>query len=136
MTVDHVGLAVAHLEAMAQWYAQVLDAVVDYRAERPGIAVQVIVLIDADGFRLELLHREGSAPAHGREDIATSLLRHGLGHLALRVDDVQVAFERLVGLGAAAVSQPGPGSQPGMMIAFVADPEENLVELVSRRPSQ
>jgi len=132
MTVDHVGLAVAHLEAMAEWYAEVLDAAVDYRVERRGIAMRAIVLIDADGFRLELLHREGSAAAHGRETVAESLLRHGLGHLALRVDDVQTEFARLLGLGAAAVMQPGPGSQPGMVIAFVADPEENLVELVSR----
>jgi len=65
VTVDHVGLSVAALEAMAQWYAQALGAVEEYRVERPAIALRAIVLVDAEGFRLELLHREGSAACHG-----------------------------------------------------------------------
>jgi len=132
VTVDHVGLSVAALEAMAQWYAQALGAVEEYRVERPAIALRAIVLVDAEGFRLELLHREGSAACHGPESVGESLLRHGFGHLALRVDDVHEAYSRLLDLRAEPVMPPGPGSQPGMVIAFVADPEHNLLELVSR----
>jgi lactoylglutathione lyase len=132
VTVDHIGLSVADLEAMAHWYAAVLGAVEDYRVERPAIAMRAIVLIDADGFRLELLHRENSTAGHGPESVGESLLRHGFGHLALHVTDVHAMYSRLVALGAGPVMPPGPGSRPGMVIAFVADPEHNLLELVSR----
>jgi lactoylglutathione lyase len=132
VTVDHVGLAVADLEGMAEWYAAVLGATEDYRVDRPAIEMRAVVLIDAQGFRLELLHRDGSGSAHGAETVAESLLRHGFGHLALRVDDVPVAYARLLALGARPVMEPGAGSLPGMVIAFVADPEHNLLELISR----
>lgn len=132
MSVDHVGLSVADLNAMTDWYSRALAARVEYALERPAVAVRGVVLIDSDGFRLELLHREHSQPSHGTETVDESLLRHGFGHLALRVGDVPAAFERLVAQGAAAVLAPRPGSQPGMTIAFVADPEHNLIEIVSR----
>ncbi len=132
MSVDHVGLSVADLNAMTDWYSRALPARVEYAVERPTVAMRGVVLIDGDGFRLELLHREHSRPVHGTETIDESLLRHGFGHLALRVDDVPAAVERLVALGAAAILAPRPGSQPGMTIAFVADPEHNLIEILSR----
>ncbi|OIJ65033.1 VOC family protein [Streptomyces mangrovisoli] len=132
MTVDHVGLSVDDLAGMTEWWSAALDARVDYTVDRPAIAMRATVLIDADGFRLELLHRVGSRPAHPRWDIATSLLSHGFGHLALRVDDVPVAYDRLLALGATALAEPSAGSRPGMTIAFVADPENNLIEIVGR----
>lgn len=132
MTVDHVGLSVADLEAMTAWWAEALGAEMDYTVERPAIAMRAHVLRDPDGFRLELLHREGSTAGHGRWDVAESLLHHGYGHLALRVADVPAAYDRFVLHGAHPLIEPGPGSRPGMTIAFVADPEHNLVELVSR----
>ncbi|MGX1675982.1 VOC family protein [Streptomyces sp. NPDC055400] len=132
MTVDHIGVSVGDLETMTAWWSTALDARVEYTVDRPAIAMRAAVLIDSTGFRLELLHREGSRPTHPRWDIATSLLSHGYGHLALRVDDVRAAFDRLVTLGATALAEPSAGSRPGMTIAFVADPEDNLIEIVSR----
>lgn len=132
MTLDHVGLSVGDLEGMAGWYSLAFDAVEDYRVERSQIGMRAIVLIDTGGFRFELLHREGSAACHGPETVAESLLRHGFGHVAIGVADVTETFRRLVGLGATPVMEPGPGSQAGMVIAFVADPEHNLIELVHR----
>lgn len=132
MSVDHVGLAVANLEAMTAWWADALQARVEYSVDRPAVPMRANILIDADGFRLELLHRPGGSAGHRRWDIAQSLLVHGYGHLALRVADVAGAHARLVAHGAASLMEPGPGSQPGMTIAFVADPEENLIEIVSR----
>ena len=132
MTVDHVGLAVNDLDRMTRWWCVALDASIEYSVHRPAIAMRANVLLDGDGFRLELLHRDGSRSGHARWDIGESLLVHGYGHLALRVHDVSETFRRLVQHGAAPVMQPGPGTQPGMTIAFVADPEDNLIELLSR----
>lgn len=132
MSVDHIGLAVDDLEAMTAWWAATLDAKVEYTVERPAVPMRANILIDADGFRLELLHRTGGRPAHPRWNVAESLLVHGYGHIALRVDDVAAAHARFVARGAPSLMEPGPGSQPGMTIAFVADPEDNLIELLSR----
>lgn len=135
MSVDHVGLAVADLDAMTSWYAEVLRARVEYRVDRPAVPMTAVVLIDEHGFRFELLNRPGNRPAHARWTIVDSLLSRGYGHVALRVEDVAAEHARLVSLGAASLMTPSPGSQPGMMIAFVADPEDNLVEIVSREGS-
>jgi len=132
IAIDHVGLSVADLDAMTAWWSLALDAPVEYTVDRPAIQMRAAVLLTAEGFRLELLHRAGSARSHLRWTIAESLLAHGYGHVALRVDDVPAAFARLVELGATPLVQPGEGSRPGMTIAFVADPEDNLVELLSR----
>ncbi|MEU4218324.1 hypothetical protein [Actinoplanes sp. NPDC026623] len=39
----------------------------------------------------------------------------------------------VVGLGAGPVMTPRPSPEPGVRTAFVADPEGNLIELLSRR---
>ena len=132
IAVDHVGLSVADLDAMTAWWSVALDAPVEYTVDRPTIQMRATVLLTGDGFRLELLHRTGSARSHHRWTIAESLLAHGYGHVALRVDDVPAAYARLVELGATPLLEPADGSQPGMTIAFVGDPEDNLVELLSR----
>jgi glyoxylase I family protein len=132
MTIDHVGLAVGDLQHMTAWWSAALDAQVEYEVDRSAVGIRGVVLQDASGFRLELLHRDGASPAHGAEGIDDSLLRCGFGHLALGVDDVAADYERLIGLGAASVLTPRAGSRPGLVIAFVADPEHNLIELISR----
>jgi lactoylglutathione lyase len=130
--LDHVGLSVDDLDGMTAWWSTVLGARLEYTVDRPAVPMRAAVLVDPDGFRLELLHREGSGRGHDRWDVGTSLLTHGYGHVALGVDDVDATYARLLGHGAAAVLPPGQGSQPGMRFAFVADPEDNLLELVSR----
>jgi catechol 2,3-dioxygenase-like lactoylglutathione lyase family enzyme len=132
MSLDHVGLSVGDLDAMTAWWAAALQATVEYTVDRPAIAMSARVLLDEGGFRLELLHRAGSHRAHARWDIAESLLTHGYGHVALSVADVARSFSHLVQLGATPLMEPTAGSRPGMRIAFVADPEDNLIELVSR----
>ena len=49
--------------------------------------------------------------------------------LAERADGT---FERLVALSARAVMNPRPSPEPGVRMAFVADPEGNLLELLDR----
>jgi glyoxylase I family protein len=84
------------------------------------------------GYRLELLHRPGSAADGKPGTPAQAALREGYGHIAFDVGDLDAAYDRAVGRGARPVRPPGPSPEPGVRMAFVADPEGNLIELLHR----
>jgi glyoxylase I family protein len=100
------------------------------------IDLDIVMLIHAGhGDRLELLHRPGSGPGLRPADPAEAALSQGYGHVAFDVADLDTTYARLVEHGARPVRPPGGSPEPGVRMAFVADPEGNLVELLSRRPS-
>ena len=52
--------------------------------------------------------------------------------MAFDVADLDAAYDRAAARGARPVMPPGPSPEPGMRMAFVADPEGNLIELLHR----
>ena len=58
-------------------------------------------------------------------------MTRGYGHIALKVDDLDRCFEHLVSAGAKEIWSPRPAPVPGSRMSYVADPEGNLIELVS-----
>jgi catechol 2,3-dioxygenase-like lactoylglutathione lyase family enzyme len=92
----------------------------------------------AFGYRVELLHRPGtSAGVSGQPaNPAEAALRAGYGHVAFAVADLDAAYDRAVAWGARPVMPPCPAPEPGVRMAFVADPEGNLVELLDRGRKQ
>ena len=52
--------------------------------------------------------------------------------MAFDVTDLDVAYGRAVACGARPVMAPGPSPEAGVRMAFVADPEGNLLELLQR----
>jgi lactoylglutathione lyase len=84
------------------------------------------------GYRVELLHRPGSVSEEKPGTPAEAALRHGYGHVAFDVSDLEAAYERALSCGARPVMAPGPAPEAGVRMAFVADPEGNLVELLHR----
>lgn len=132
--LDHVGLAVADLDAARAWYGAALGYECDLIARVEEIGLDIVMLIHREhGDRLELLHRAGSTPGPRPADPAQAALTESFGHVAFDVDDLDATFERLVSLGARPVMTPRPSPEPGIRMAFVADPEGNLVELLARR---
>jgi glyoxylase I family protein len=59
--------------------------------------------------------------------------QQGFGHIALRVDDVDALHDRLVDLGATSVMSPRPAPVSDSRMAYVADPEGNFIELLTRK---
>ena len=57
-----------------------------------------------------------------------------LDHVGLTVTDLDAGHDRAVSRGARPVMPPGPVPEPGVRMAFVADPEGNLIELLHRPP--
>jgi lactoylglutathione lyase len=131
--LDHAGLSVQDLGGAATWYCAAFgyDREIDLRVD--PIDLDIVMLIHrTHGDRLELLHRPGSAPGLRAADPAEAALSQSYGHVAFDVPDLDGTFERLLGLGARPVMTPRPSPEPGVRMAFVADPEGNLVELMSR----
>ena len=131
--LDHAGLSVRDLAASAAWYCDVFgyDREMDLRVD--PIDLDIVMLIHrTHGDRLELLHRNGSTPGLRAADPAEAALSQAFGHVAFDVADLDAAFARVVGLGARPVMTPRPSPEPGVRMAFVADLEGNLVELLSR----
>jgi lactoylglutathione lyase len=131
--LDHVGLNVADLDAAERWYAEGFGYERDFVARLDLLELDIVMLIHPTrGDRLELLHRPGSRPGLRAETPSEAVLTEGYGHVAFDVAGVDATFDRLVALGARPVMEPRPSPEPGVRMAFVADPEGNLVELLDR----
>ena len=133
--LDHVGLAVADLGAAAAWYRDVFGLVPELSLRVDAIDLSIEMLIHPGfGYRVELLHRPGTGGGPGPKPAnpAEAALRQGYGHVAFDVADLDGAFDHAVARGARPVMPPCPAPEPGVRMAFVADPEGNLIELLHR----
>ena len=59
-------------------------------------------------------------------------LTRGFGHVAFDVPVVDEAYDALIAAGASDRMSPRPSPEPGVRMAYVADPEGNLLELLDR----
>jgi lactoylglutathione lyase len=133
--LDHVGLTVADLAAEASWFCEVFGLVRELALRVEPVDLSIEMLIHPGfGYRIELLHRPGSMAGGKPATPAAAALRDGYGHVAFDVTDLDAAYDRAVVRGARPVMPPCASPEPGVRMAFVADPEGNLVELLHRSP--
>jgi glyoxylase I family protein len=130
--LDHVGLNVADLFAAEAWYVAAFEFERQLAVRIDAIDLDIVMLVDSSGQRLELLSRPGSAPGLRASNSAEAILTEGFGHIAFDVAGVDATYDRLLALGARAVMAPQPSPEKNVRMAFVADPEGNLVELLDR----
>src|ERR1700677_2708830 len=131
--INHVGLAVADLGAAAVGVCDGVGLVQELTLRVDAIDLSIAMLIHpSHGYRLELLHRPGSAADGKPGNPAQAALREGYGHVAFDVTDLDAGYDRALARGARPVMPPGPSPEPGVRMAFVADPEGNLIELLHR----
>ena len=135
LRMDHVGLNVADLELMTAWYVQAFGYEVQQRFDLSSIDVRIVMLVDATGLRLELLARSAGTPGLRAGSPVEAASTWGSGHLCFEVDHLPAAWDRLLGLGAAPVLEPRPAPQEGWRMAWVHDPEGNLIELICATPA-
>jgi catechol 2,3-dioxygenase-like lactoylglutathione lyase family enzyme len=132
VTLDHVGLNVADLDAMTAWYVDALRLEVEFAASLDHVDLRIAMLRSPDGYRLELLSRPGAEPGLQAANPVEAALTLGFSHLALDVPSVDAAYDALLAAGASDRMSPRPSPEPGVRMAFVADPEGNLIELLDR----
>jgi hypothetical protein len=111
--LDHVGLSVGDLESMTDWYCRILDLQPVGAFSLPALDLRGVFVTGAGGIRFELLKRAGSTPGPRPVDQPTALLTHGLGHIRLRVPDVDQAHLRLIEGGPPSGWRPGWPRRPG-----------------------
>ncbi len=90
------------------------------------------MLKSPDGWRIELLHRDGNAAGLQAANPVEAALTRGFGHVALDVPAVDPSYDKLIAAGATDRMSPRPSPEPGVRMAYVADPEGNLIELLDR----
>lgn len=133
MHFDHVGLSVANLEGMAQWYAEAFRWKITGGFEVPPIELKGVFVVGEDGIAIELLKRETSSRPVSFDSVPAMAASQGFGHIALRVQDVDSLHDRLVSLGATSIMSPRPAPVADSRMAYVADPEGNFIELLTRK---
>jgi lactoylglutathione lyase len=93
------------------------------RMDLPDGATNVFMGLPGDGERLELTYNPGVESY----DIGT-----GYGHIAITVDDMDAALERLAEQGIEPERPKYQVREGGSFIAFVRDPDGYRVELIER----
>lgn len=128
-TLDHVALSVGQLDAMVAFYTALgFDEVA--RTDFAPAPVRLVTLTNHRGSSLEITVNDHSQPVPPSDPIAASR-RRGPFHFALRVKMLDEAVNAAVDAGARLVTGPSTNSRGDLRFAYIADPEDNLIELVS-----
>ena len=131
--VDHVAIAVRHLEAAVSFYEKALGAKVTHRERIEPDGVEEALLKVADSY-VQLL-----TPTRDDSPVARYLEARGEGlhHVGFRVSDCAAALMAMRAAGARLIDEvPRPGSR-GTTVAFVHPRSTfgTLIELVEEGPS-
>ena len=133
LRLDHVGLSVSNLDQSRAFYAKVFGFTAQEHAfELLAHDIRGVVLVNPQSMaRIELFSRAGSQPSPAGHP-TESVRRQGLVQFAFGVRDVRAGFERVTSLGATPVLTPRIAPDGRCVIAFVGDPDGNLIELIER----
>jgi catechol 2,3-dioxygenase-like lactoylglutathione lyase family enzyme len=99
-----------------------------FRTPREGAPIHVELVLD--GFKVGIASVASAVADHG---LPLDLSKPGRGmEIVVWTDDTDGAFARLVAAGARALSEPHEWLGT-LRVAWVADPDDNPIELVQRR---
>lgn len=129
MRLLHTMLRVGNLERSLAFYVNLLGMTLLRRQDYPEGEFTLAFVgygTEADQAVIELTHNW----ATDRYELG-----NGFGHLAIEVDDVYDAVERLRVQGACIVREAGPMKHGSTVIAFVEDPDGYRIELIGRHAS-
>jgi glyoxylase I family protein len=132
ISAHHVGLTVANLERSVAWYREALGFQAELEFALPGEARGAMLGTEA-GARIELFEVAGAAAGMSWADPPTAMRTLGFGHVALETEDLDGAYTRACEAGARRVWDPRQSPEPGRRMAFLHDPDGNLIELIGPR---
>ncbi|KAK2686054.1 hypothetical protein QWA68_015294 [Fusarium oxysporum] len=133
---NHIGLSVANISAQSKFYRDIMGfekVVRNFTIHTPEL-FQVVQLQNAQAVIIELVQNADSARDQLSKDPMGGSKVQGYFHWALTVGDLEGFFAYITqpSMGCRAVSPPAPDDfGVGGRYAYVADPEENLIELLS-----
>ncbi|MBF0254969.1 MAG: lactoylglutathione lyase [Gammaproteobacteria bacterium] len=127
MRILHTMLRVGDLDRSIHFYTQVLGMRELRRKEYPEGKFTLAFVgygDEADNTVIELTYNWG---------VDSYELGNAFGHMALEVDDVYAAAERMKAAGAKVLREAGPMNAGQTIIAFLADPDGYPIELIGKR---
>ncbi len=127
MRLLHTMLRVGNLEASLAFYTEVMGMQLLRRNDFPDGRFTLAFVGyggEADNTVLELTHNW---------DTASYDLGSGYGHIAIEVEDVYAACDKIRAAGGKVVREPGPMMHGTTILAFVEDPDGYRVELLGAK---
>ena len=127
MRLLHTMLRVGDLQRSIDFYTTVLGMKLLRTTDRPEQKYTLAFVgygSNPEHAELELTYNYGV----DRYDLGTAY-----GHLAIGVDDVHAACDRIRAAGGTITREPGPVKGGSTMIAFVQDPDGYKIELIQGR---
>jgi glyoxylase I family protein len=126
----HVGLTVTDLDRGTAWYAAALGFETLLAFDLPG-GIRGAMLRTPDGAGIELFEVPDSSAGLVDADPPTAMRVRGFGHVGFAVDDLDAAVRTAAETaGTSVVWEPRQSPEPGKRMAFIHDPDGNLVELI------
>ena len=122
----HTMLRVGDLQRSIDFYTRVLGMQLLRKSENPEYKYTLAFVgygTNPEHAELELTYNWGT----DKYDIGTAF-----GHVALGVDDVAAACEKIRGAGGNVTREAGPVKGGTTIIAFVTDPDGYKIELIQR----
>ncbi len=129
MRLLHTMLRVGNLEKSVAFYTDVMGMQLLRKTEMPAGRFTLAFLGYGDEMSntvLELTHNW---------DTDSYNLGDAYGHIAIEVDDVYAACERIRAAGGNIVREPGPMKGSTTVLAFVEDPDGYKIELLAPKVS-
>ena len=127
MRILHIMLRVGDLDRSIDFYTKVLEMRLLRRKDYPDGQFTLAFLgygEESEQAVIELTYNWG---------VSAYELGTGFGHIALEVDDVYLACEKIRGRGGNIMREAGPMNAGTTIIAFVADPDGYPIELIGRK---
>ncbi len=128
MRLLHTMLRVGNLERSIKFYTEVLGMELLRQKDYPEGRFTLAFLGYGDekhNTALELTYNW---------DTDSYDLGKGFGHLAIEVDDVYLAADKIRARGGKIIREPGPMNAGTTLLAFVADPDGYEIELLQPKP--
>ncbi|ELZ51094.1 glyoxalase/bleomycin resistance protein/dioxygenase [Halorubrum coriense DSM 10284] len=119
MEILHTCLNVADADQAADWYVDELGLERSWEFTTADGDARNVYVADGNGVEFQLSDTEGATPSADGDRY---------DHVALGVDDVDVAFDEINHYGV--VEPPSDHPEAGARVAFVEDPDGHVVELI------
>ncbi len=126
MRILHTMIRVGDLERSIEFYSEALGMELLRRQDYPGGRFTLAFLgygDEASTAVIELTHNW---------DTSSYELGDGFGHLAIGVEDIEGACNRVREHGGQVVREPGPMKHGSTVIAFAEDPDGYKIEFIER----
>ncbi len=125
MRLLHTMIRVGDLQKSIQFYTEILGMTLLRQKDYPEGKFTLAFVgygDEKDNTAIELTHNW---------DTDHYDLGNGFGHLAIEVDDVYAAAEKIRAQGGKIIREPGPMNAGSTIIAFVEDPDGYQIELLA-----